>query len=218
MNIITYLITVSLYGIIWYFSLSLGGSARSASCSDPWSLQMTTSAQLAPSANKLERGFQNGSCYHQCPHGRASFPKCLLCLCPPGELQLPSASLGREIRRWICPGFFQIIASVWHPGSCQILCEPIKSGISILSSLGLPKVRPHWSSKLYIWGLVFSVQNPWVGVAWCGTWSPFSLGENLCECNYLSFLVHQPEGMSLKYTMFPLTCLMWEHSFFVSLV
>ena len=78
LNIITYLITVSLCGIIWYFSLSLGGSPRSASCSDPWSLQMTTSAQLAPSVNKLERGFQNGSCHHQCPHGRASFPKCLL--------------------------------------------------------------------------------------------------------------------------------------------
>lgn len=183
---------------------------------------MTTSAQLAPSANKLERGFQNGSCHRQCPHGRASFPKCL----PPVSLSPRWAPVAfclsrrlSEIRRWICPGFFQIIASVLCPGSCQILCEPIKSGISILlSSLGLPKVRPHWSSKLYIWGLVFPVQDPWVGVAWCGTWSPVSLGENLWECNYLSFRVHQPEGMGLKYAMFPLACLMWERSFFVSLV
>ena len=108
------------------------------------------------------------------------------CLCPLGELQLPSTSPGREIGRWICPGFFQIIASVLCPGSCQILCEPIKSGISILLSSPSPKIRPHWSSKLYIWGLVFPVQDPWVGVAWCGTWYPSSLGENLCECNYLS--------------------------------
>ena len=63
------------------------------------------------------------------------------CLCPPGELQLPSASPGREIGRWICPGFFQIIASVLCPGSCQILCEPIKSGISILLSSPSPKSK-----------------------------------------------------------------------------
>ena len=84
--------------MIWYFSLSLGGSPWSASCSDPWSFQITTSAQLAPSTNKLERGFQNGSCHHQCPHGQASPSASCQCLCPPGELQMPSASPGGSLR------------------------------------------------------------------------------------------------------------------------
>ena len=116
------------------------------------------------------------------------------CLFPPGELQLPSVSPGDSLRSegGFAQGSFKLLP-VLCPGSCQILCEPTKSGISILlSSLGLPKVRPHWSSKLYIWGLVFPVQDPWVGVAWCGTWIPFSSKRTSAIVTSLPFVSYLP--------------------------
>ena len=49
---------------------------------------------LGPEDNKLEGGFQNGTCQYQCPCGRISSPKWLLLVfvsqCDP---QLPSDSL-----------------------------------------------------------------------------------------------------------------------------
>lgn len=94
-------------------------------------------------------------------------------------------------------GFFKLLPLSCVLGSCQILCEPIKSGISILlSSLGLPKVRPHWSSKLYIWGLVFPVQDPWSGGSLMGL-GPVSLGRISGSVIISQVRVHQPEGMGL---------------------
>ena len=55
-------------------------------------VQMLTSRQMGfgPCANKLEVGFQNSTCQHQCPCGRTSFQNgCLQSLCPLSELQMP---------------------------------------------------------------------------------------------------------------------------------
>ena len=85
---------------------------------------------------------------------------CCQCLCPQGELYLlpvspgdfPS-SAGRSD-----PGSFQITASAWGPGACEILCAPFKSSVS----LDLPEVSPTSLQSQMFWGLIFVV-HPCVG-------------------------------------------------------
>ena len=119
------------------------------------------------SANKLERGFQNGSCQHWGPHGRMSSQNgCRQCLCPWGELQLPPASLGGSPGSvgGSDPGSFQITASSLCLGGCEILCAPFKSGDSIsYSPLALPKVSPVGLQSEKFQGLILPVQEPWTG-------------------------------------------------------
>ena len=120
-----------------------------------------------PEANKLEGGFQNGACQHQCPRGRTSPQNGFhQCLCPQGELKLPLASPGDSPKSAGCsdPGSFQIIASALCPGVCEILCAPFKNRVSIFhSTLALSRVSPAGLQSQMFWGLIFLVQDPQTG-------------------------------------------------------
>ena len=58
---------------------------------------------------------------------------CHRCLCPQGELQLPSASAADSPRPAgrSDPGSYQITAFVLDPRTCEIVCVPFKSEVSI---------------------------------------------------------------------------------------
>ena len=68
---------------------------------------------------------------------------CCQCLCPQSELQFPPTSPGGSLRSagGSDPGSFQITAIALHLGACEILCAPLKSGLSISHSpLALLKI------------------------------------------------------------------------------
>lgn len=68
-------------------------------------------------------------------------------LCPLGELQLPPTP-----------------ASAFYCGLCGVLCVPFKCEFSVFPSLlGLPKVSPTAIQYQMFWGLVFLVQDFWIG-------------------------------------------------------
>ena len=113
---------------------------------------------------------------------------CYQCLCPQSELQLLPVSLGGSPRSagGSDPGTFQITASSLGLGACEILCVPLKSGLSIsYSPLALPKVSTTGFQSQTFWGLIFLVQDPQARSwgAQCGV-DLSLLGENLCNCNY----------------------------------
>ena len=125
---------------------------------------------LGPEDNKLEGGFQNGTCQYQCPCGRISSPKWLLLVfvsqCDP---QLPSDSL------WDSPdhqvGLIQVPlkllllpwVSVWnfsvHPFKCGVFISPnpfVGGACSFLSSVLLQQILeemdgPVWQLRVTLW-------------------------------------------------------------------
>ena len=108
---------------------------------------------------------------------RAPQNGCCQCLCPQDELQLPPASPGDSPRSAgrSDPGSFQITAAL-HPGVCEILCEPFKSGVSISHSpLSLPKVIPtglqsQTSGGLSSWCRTPRAREPDIGLRPLAPW------------------------------------------------
>ena len=160
-------------------------------------------ARLGPSTNKINGGFQNGPCQHQCPWVEEALPNgsCQR-LCPQGGCQLPPASPGGSPRpvSGSYPGFFQISASALGPRACEILCALFKSGVSIPHiPLDLPKVRPISFQSQMFWGLIFQVQDPFPEPPWCGAQVTHSLGRTSATLIILLFVGHTPRGMNLDY-------------------
>ena len=109
------------------------------------------------------------------------------CLRLQGELQLLPASLGDSLRSECRsdPGSFQMTASALGPNACEVLCEPVKSGVSISHRpLALLNVKASLAFK--------ALHTPEGLSSWCRTpelgspvWSldPLLPGENLCNCD-----------------------------------
>lgn len=90
-------------------------------------------------------------------------------LCPQGDLQLPPAFLGDCLRStgWSDPGSYQMTASAWGPGMCEILCAAFNIEVSIPPPFsGTPRSKCSQISEPNDLG-DFSL-----------------LSENLCNCDY----------------------------------
>ena len=84
---------------------------------------------LGPEVHKLEGGFLNGECQHQCPHGRTSSPKWLLPVSMSPRWAKVAFCLSRRFSRSVGgsdPDSFQITASALGPSTCEILWCPLK--------------------------------------------------------------------------------------------
>ena len=88
----------------------------------------------ASSANRVERGLQNGTCQSQYPCGRASSSN-FWCqyVCSQSELQLSPAALEGSPRsaKGSDPGSFQFTGSALGLSSCEIVCVSYTSGIFV---------------------------------------------------------------------------------------
>ena len=97
----------------------------------------------APSASRLKGGLQNGTCQHQCPHGRMNSPKWLS---PMSSGRVPVAPPLQETLRDQQVGLnrlLQITVSVLGLRACEILCIRFNSGVSAsYSPLALPYASP----------------------------------------------------------------------------
>ena len=121
---------------------------------------------------------------------------CCPCLCPLSESQLHPASQGGSPKSasGYDPCSFHITASVQGPIVCEILCVLFMGGVFISHSpLALLKVSPTGLQRQIFWGLIFLVQDPWVG---CPLWGldTLLLGENLCNYDYSPISGSPPQG------------------------
>ena len=107
-------------------------------------------AGLGPEVHKLEGGFQNGVCQHQCPHGRMSSPEWLppVSMSPGGAAVAPSFSRRfSKISRWVWPSLLLLLLP-WIP-------EHV-SEVSISPQLsGTLNYIHYWSSKPNALGVHF---------------------------------------------------------------
>ena len=102
---------------------------------------------------------------------------------------------------WVWPGSFQITASVLGHRGCEILCASFKSGVSIsYSPLALLKVSTVGLQSQMFRELIFLVQDPCGWGAWCGAWTPHSLGRISAVVIILPFVGHPRKSMGLDYT------------------
>ena len=130
---------------------------------------------LAPGTNRLERGFQNGTCQCWCQLSRRRFQKWPPPVSHyPRASQLPPVSLGGSPRALSesDSGAFQTTASALGLGVCEIFCTPFKSGVSVFySPLALPNICPAGFQSLTS-GASFSLcRIPGLG-ALCVAWTP----------------------------------------------
>ena len=138
-------------------------------------------ALASTSVHVIEWGPPNGS--HQC-------------LCPQGELQLLSDSLGDcpRLAGRSDPGSFQITASALGHRACETLCVPFKSWVSIsYSPVGLPKVNPTGFQSQMLWGFTCLVQDSWAGQkSQCGPQTSHSFGRTSAVVIIHLFVDHLP--------------------------
>ena len=127
------------------------------------------------SVHMVERAPQNG--YH-------------LCSCPQGELRLPPASPGGSPRQQedLIQVPFKLLLLPWVPEHMRFCVCLLRVESPSHSSLALLKVSPAGLQSQMFWGLVFPVQDPWLGSP---VWESDDLliEENLCNCNYSPILL-----------------------------
>ena len=112
---------------------------------------------------------QNGCHQRLHPHGQS--------LLPPGSPGGSSRSASGSD-----PGTFQITASAWGLGACEILCAPFKSRICLFSHPVLLNVSPTGFQTQTFWGTC-QCRPPGLGSLMWGL-VPSLLGEELYDCNY----------------------------------
>ena len=118
-------------------------------------------------------------------HAVEGAPKngCCQCLCPQGEPQLPPASLQGNSPTPVGrsgPGSYQITAFSLGSRTCQILCAPFKSQVSVSPSpLSLRKLSLADLQSQMLWGLVFLVLDSWAAEPDVGPRTLTPVGEPL---------------------------------------
>ena len=106
---------------------------------------------------------------------------------------MPPASVGGSPRSasGSLPSFFQITASALVLGSCEILCTPFKSGVSVsYRPLAVLYASPTSLQSQMFWRFIFLVQEPWAGEPVCGACTPHTLGRTSAVVTIFSFVGH----------------------------
>ena len=141
---------------------------------------------------------------------------CHQCLCPQGELQLPPASPGSAPGS--DPSSFQMTTSALGSRTCEILCEPFKSGVCFPQPSGSPESKPRWPSKPNILGAHLPGAGPLGQGTQCGAWTPHSLRRDFAIVIIPLFVGYPPRVWVLTIAHLCPSYLSRCGSFFISLV